>query len=91
MQISGASSQELIQALTEQAAPPRAVAGDLSPVEDILLFSGERTLYALYDYGRTQVLDLDNDELTNLRQTLEQSGLDPGVIVMAPPYTTDQP
>lgn len=91
LKISGVPSQELILALTEQTAPPRAVAGDLSPVEDILLFSGERSLYSLYDYGRTQILDLNEHELVGLRETLRQAGLDPAVVVVAPPYTTGEP
>lgn len=91
LNIGGAPSEELIRALTEQTAPPNAIAGDLSPVEDILLFSGARTLYSLYDYGRTQMLDLDEQELADLYQTLQQAGLDPAVVVVAPPYTTGEP
>jgi hypothetical protein len=85
VQIEGTPNEELIRALTERAAPPLAVAGDLSPVEDILLLKGKRAFYALYDYGRTQMLDLDNHELESLRQTIQQAGFDPAIVAVAPP------
>jgi hypothetical protein len=91
VQIIGTPGAEVIRALTEQAAPRRAIAGDLSPVEEILLFNGDRAVYALYDYGRTQVLDLDEHELTSLRETIGQAGFDPTIIVAAPPYSTGEP
>ena|SRR5690349_11191558 len=88
LEIGGVPNENLIAVLTGHAAPPGAIAGDLSPVEDIFLFKHERELYVLYDYGRTQILDLDPVELAELRQTLRDTGLDPAVIVAAPPPVT---
>jgi hypothetical protein len=86
VQIRGTLTEDAIRALTEHATPARAVAGDASPVEDVALFNGDRRIYALYDYGRTQMLDLDENQLASLRETLERAGFDPAVITIAPPY-----
>lgn len=90
VRVSGAPNARFVSALTERAAPRRAVSGDLSPVEDIVLSRHGRVLYELYDYGRTQMLDLDDDELADLRQTLKRAALNPAAVVVAPPYVTDE-
>jgi hypothetical protein len=86
LKIQGKPSAELIRELTTQTAPNKAIAGDLSPVEDINIFLGDRYLYILQDYGKTQVLDLNAEELTSLKQTLIKANLDPDYLVIAPNY-----
>jgi hypothetical protein len=88
--VQGVPTQTFITELTERRAPPRAVAGDLSPAEDVELIVGDRILYASYDYGRTQVLELDAAELSDLRSALSASGLDPDAVVSAPEYLAPQ-
>ncbi len=73
-----------IAELTGRKAPPRATAGDLCPAEIVLVFAGGRTLYALHDYGRTQLLDLSDEELDEVRDALSRAGEDPARIVPAP-------
>lgn len=88
VEVEGHPDQSFVREMTEHTAPAGAVAGDVSPVEDLMVFAGDRTLYASYDYGRTQVLDMTDEELVQLRQALERSGLDPERVVAAPPYVT---
>jgi hypothetical protein len=90
IQVKGTPDATFIRELTSKAAPANAVAGDVSPVEDLKLFSKGRLLYGSYDYGRAQVLDLTNEEYEELRQALEQAGLDPECLVLAPPYITER-
>jgi hypothetical protein len=89
LQVEGIPNETFVRELTSRTAPPKAVSGDVSPVEDVMIFIGERAIYASYDYGRTQVLELEDDELMNLQQTLKNAGLDPTHIIVAPPYVTD--
>lgn len=86
IQIKGNIGDDFIDALTDKPAPRKAVSGDVSPVEDVKVLIGKRILYASYDYGRTQVLYLNFQELKSLRQALKKAGLDPSCIVKAPPY-----
>jgi hypothetical protein len=81
----GVPGPPLVEALTCRSAPARATAGDLCPAEIVLIYKGERTLYALYDYGRTQLLDLTPQELDQLRKTTSESGHDPASFIPAPP------
>jgi hypothetical protein len=89
VQVKGTPNETFIWELTKSAAPPKAVSGDVCPVEDVKLFIGERLLYALYDYGRVQILDLTFEEFKNLNQTLKETGLDPSSVIPAPQYITD--
>lgn len=86
LQVEGSPNDTFVQILTSMTAPPRAIAGDLSPVEDVEIFIGGRIIYRLSDYGRTQILELDNEELDNLRQVLEAAGLNAERVILAPLY-----
>ncbi|HLP90942.1 MAG TPA: hypothetical protein VK184_20455 [Nostocaceae cyanobacterium] len=89
LKIQGKSSENLINELTIRQAPTQAIADDLCPVEDVELFLGKHTLYTLRDYGRTQILNLTTDELTNLQQTLMNADLNIDYLVLAPKYIND--
>ena len=88
VQVTGRPGAALIQELTRKQSPPKATSGDLCPVQQATLFEGERRLYACYDYGRTQILDLTPEEADDLRPALEQQGLNGGILKPAPPYIT---
>jgi hypothetical protein len=88
IQVEGIPSAALANELTRTAAPAKAVSGDLSPVEDVLIFEGDRALFASYDYGRDLILDLTDEELKTLRQTLLEAGLEVERVIPAPPAIT---
>lgn len=88
VRIEGVPDEHFIQILTTREAPPGAVAGDLSPCEDIELYRGTRILFACYDYGRTQMLTLEGSECQELRETFRRQSLDPTVLKPAPPHLT---
>jgi hypothetical protein len=44
---------------------------------DVEIERGGRSIYAAYDYGRTQVLELDDAELAELRAVFAAAGADP--------------
>jgi hypothetical protein len=89
VELEGRPGKDFVRAMTGHAAPARAVAGDSRPVEDVLLLAGDRTLYAAYDYGRTQILEITPGELDDLHGRLVRAGLDPGAIAPAPPYVSE--
>jgi hypothetical protein len=84
LQIEGKPGALFVQALTSKQAPPRAIAGDNSPVEDVVIFVGDRRLYGSYDYGRTQLLNLTDEEAVAVKEMLHGLGLAPDVLVPAP-------
>jgi hypothetical protein len=85
--VRGQPGPEVVERLVSTTAPPGASAGDLSPVEDVSFLAGDRRLFGSYDYGRDQLLELTEDELALLEQTLREAGFD-AVIVPAPPFAT---
>jgi len=84
--VEGVPGEAFVHELTRKQAPARAIAGDLSPAEIVLIFNSNRILYGLYDYGRTQALDLSSEELESLSCALERAGLDPAYVIAAPNY-----
>jgi hypothetical protein len=88
--IEGMPGQMFVEELTWRRAPVRAISGDTCPVEEVVIFRGGRRFYACYDYGRTQVLDLTDEELADARSILRAASLDAGIIVRAPEYLTAQ-
>lgn len=76
LQVEGTPGPEFTNELTEHAAPPKAISGDLSPVEDVIVMAGRRVLFAAYDYGRDVLLDLEDEGLESLRRTLREAGLE---------------
>jgi hypothetical protein len=86
IEIKGIPNLLFIQILTKQKAPIKAIAGDLSPVEEIYLFKNDGNIYSLYDYGRTQTLNLTQTELNELSQTLTNSCLSLSYLIPAPSY-----
>lgn len=82
--IEGIPSSLFVQALTCKQAPQRAISGDNSPVEDVVVFVDDRRLYGSYDYGRTQLLNLTEEEATTVKEMLHSLGLSPDVLVPAP-------
>lgn len=82
-------SEALVRALTTAEAPPKAIAGDLSPCEEVVILSNERRLYASYDYGRDQVLELERSERGHLLHLIRERKMDADLLVEAPPYLTE--
>jgi hypothetical protein len=77
VRVRGVPDQRFVQALTSARAPPRARAGDESPVEQIIIRAGERDLYVCYDYGTVQIVDVDATELRDLQRAFQDAGLPP--------------
>lgn len=86
VEVRGTPDEAFVRELTRKPAPPRAVSGDVSPVEDVMVLIGDRRLYSLSDYGRDQVLNLTEEELDSLRQTLRQAGLEQERVIPAPSF-----
>lgn len=84
VQVEGEPDERFVRKLTGKGAPMTVVSGDLCPVEDVLIMAGERTIYALYDYGRDQILDLEDEELASLQEALGRAALDPNRVIPAP-------
>jgi len=84
VRVEGTIRAGVIQTLLKGTAPARAIAGDDSPAEAIEISREGRVIYALYDYGRTQLLDVTAEELEELRRELTRLGLDPALLVPAP-------
>lgn len=85
IQVEGTPGAPFTHELTRVAAPAKAISGDLSPVEDVLILAGERALFASYGYGRDLLLDLDQEEVVNLREALRDAGLEVERLIPAPP------
>lgn len=77
LRITGVPGEDFVRVMTSHAAPAGAIAGDESPVEDLWLYTGDRALYSLNDYGRDQIVDVADDEEDQLRQVLASVGLGP--------------
>jgi hypothetical protein len=86
IRIEGTPDENFIRVLTGREAPPGAVAGDLSPCEDTELYRGSQLLYGCYDYGRTQILVLEDSDIEDLQTTIRQHSFDWPIIVPAPRY-----
>ena len=84
IKVRGIPSNAVVEELTRQGAPQKAISGDLSPAEDIEFFIDQLCIYGLYDYGRTQVLDLTDSELEEFRRILVAADIDPKVIIEVP-------
>lgn len=80
VRIVGTTSPELLELLTTNAAPPGAIAGDESPVEDLYLHAGARALYTVADYGRDHLLELTDDEAESVRALIDSLGLSPSIL-----------
>lgn len=89
LQILGEPGSDFVQALTSKQAPPGAIAGDNSPVEDVVIFANDRRLYGSYDYGRTQLLTLTDQEAEDIRAMLRGRGVGPDLLVLAPGQPLD--
>ncbi|HEX8227706.1 MAG TPA: hypothetical protein VF826_00140 [Chloroflexia bacterium] len=87
--VRGNINEAFVRELTRISAPDRAISGDVSPVEDVQALAGERVLYGVYDYGRDQVFDLTDEELESVREALEDAGIEPTILIAAPPYLTN--
>ena len=90
IRVEGELSTSVVRELTRTGAPARAISGDVCPALQVTILVCDRTLYGCYDYGRTQMLDITNDELEDAKRTLVSGGLDPGVLTPAPRYVTDR-
>jgi hypothetical protein len=89
VQVQGTPTDVFVKELTRKRPPQKAISGELCPVEDLDLFAGDRRLYSLPDYGRVQLLDLADEELESLCQTLSQAEFDPTHLVRSSPYVSD--
>jgi hypothetical protein len=78
-----------VAVMLEQRPPPRGAGGELSPSVDVEIFAGDRRIYGCYDYGRVQMLELADEELSALRRAFEQAGIDPRRIIPAPAPVTE--
>lgn len=87
VQVEGQVDSGVIESLASMDVPERAIAGDLSPVEDLQILQAGRTIFAVYDYGRTQVLDLDYHDVLELKRFVAELRLDPDrIVIPAPKY-----
>jgi hypothetical protein len=77
----GALSEELIDALARYDTPPAVVEGIGSPVDYVILLEGDRAVYAVYDYGSGQTVDVTEDELRDLRDALRDGGFPDGLLI----------
>jgi hypothetical protein len=77
----GKPPAQFVAVVTAQMALTRSVSSDLSCVEDIALYQRGARYYAMIDYGRTQLLDVDGEALAELRAVL---GADADVLIPAP-------
>lgn len=82
--ITGMPGAAFANELTRRAAPADNLAGDVSPVAEVSIHVGNRRIYASFDYGSTQLFDLDAAELEGLFRALKHMGLDPTCIITAP-------
>jgi hypothetical protein len=62
----------------------RSVSGDLTNVEVVALYVSQRRRYLAADYGRTQILLLDQMENSQLRSRLRDAGQDETVLTQIP-------
>lgn len=77
VRIEGRPAPGFVDELTSSPAPDRAIAGDLCPVDYLIIEARQRALYVCYDYGTVQILDLHPDEVESLTRALIEAGLDP--------------
>jgi hypothetical protein len=66
--------------------PPWRAPGELSPCVDVSIIARGERIYGCLDYGRVQVLELDDDGLADLRCAFASAGLDPARIISAEPF-----
>lgn len=90
LKVEGNPTNEFIYELTHQSTPNLVVSGSPAPVEDLEMLDNGRSIYRLYDYGRTQIIEITELEFQDLCKTLERAGLNPTSIQIAPTYLTDQ-
>lgn len=79
-------SEELVEVVGEPGpdflselrgdVPAGARGGEIAPVEDVVVLDGDRRVYGSYDYAARQVLELDDDEVEDLRARLAAAGLE---------------
>ncbi len=74
---------DFAQRVTDRSVLTSSVSGDLTNVEDLALFAGGRRRYLAADYGRTQLLELDDTELAQLHARLREQQLDDSVLIAA--------
>lgn len=79
--VGGAPPAEFLEVLTATMAVTRPLPSDLSCIDVVELSRQGRRFYAMFDYGRTQVLDLSDEEVADLRQAL---GRDADIVIPAP-------
>lgn|SRR4030042_4464172 len=79
--VRGKPSERFVAEMTRSAAPIRAVAGDVSPVDFVMIYIVERALYVSYDYGTVQTMDLTDEEVESLRQYLAHVGIESAKVV----------
>lgn len=91
IQVEGTPGAAFTNELTQNEAPARAISGDLCPVEDVMVFVGSRVIFASYDYGRDLLLDLNDEEVENLRQTLREAGLEAERVKPEPRWNAPDP
>jgi hypothetical protein len=91
IQLEGSSGTAFTNELTQNGAPAKAISGDLSPVEDVMVLLGSRVLFASYDYGRDLLLDLNDEEVESLRRTLREAGLEAERVKPEPRWNAPDP
>lgn len=75
VQIRGQVSDQLVRELSHRQTPPSIIEGVGSPVDYLIMLDGERAVYAVYDYGSGQTVDVSADELSELQNLLADRGL----------------
>jgi hypothetical protein len=80
----GAPPPRFAELVTDRSLLSRSVSGDLTNVETLELSTSGRRRYLAADYGRTQLLDLVEDEVSWLRSQLSAKGHDESLLIEAP-------
>jgi hypothetical protein len=73
--IRGTPGPNLIPEITNNVAPERAISGDESPVESIVIYRGKQDLYVSYDYGTVQIVNLTDLEKAEVTKQFGGLGL----------------
>jgi len=75
--VSGTDMDGFVRTMTDQTIAVRARSSELGPVEDAAAFDDDTRIYALFDYGRTQLVDGTDEQLTALRRRLADLSPEP--------------
>jgi len=86
-QVSGHDMDLLRIELLRETTSVEPRSSELSPVEDARVFAGQRVLYSLHDYGRTQLVSGSDEEIAEVRARLAADGAGDALVPAPGPDT----